>query len=107
MCEIKADKNVLSPETVECVGIVWHKRIVSLAVDRVMYANADDPNRTVLDYIKYENMVECEQKRDEDDPTLTEIIFGLKTPVATGEEAKSFAAPPRKLQTGRKTLTRW
>jgi hypothetical protein len=81
---------VLFKKAIDTTGIVWHKRIVGLAVDRVMYAKADDPNRTVLDYIKYEDMVECEQKRDEDDPTLTEIIFRTEDTSRNGGRSYIF-----------------
>jgi hypothetical protein len=66
---------ILAKKALDITGVVWQERRVGLEDTRIVYAKADDPKRLILDYINLADMVECEQKEDEDDPSLTEIIF--------------------------------
>jgi len=65
----------LSKKALDITGIVWQERRVGLTDTGIIYSKADDPERLILDYINLADMVECEQLKDEDDPSLTEIVF--------------------------------
>ena len=67
--------SILAKKALDITGIVWQERRVGLEDTRIIYAKADDPKRLILDYINLADMVECEQKEDGDDLSMTEIIF--------------------------------
>ena len=62
----------LQRKSINTKGIVWDKRIVCLTEDMLMFAQIEDSERGVIDYIHLQDVVECELKDDEDTMSMVE-----------------------------------
>ena len=62
----------LQRKSINTKGIVWDKRIVCLTEDMLMFAQVEDSERGVIDYINLQDVVECELKDDEDPMSMVE-----------------------------------
>jgi len=58
---------------IDISGVVWAPRLVMLTDEHVLFARVNDPKRKVLDYVRLQDITECDTKGE--DKSLDSMAF--------------------------------
>ena len=62
----------MNKKSIDTKGVIWDRRLLVFTKERLLIANAKDPEHHILDFIYVRDIVECELKEDESPEKLEE-----------------------------------